>query len=50
MVKAELRNATPGSTAELRAQARASFVRLGDRRDVLAAFFHRGGLSLTGLP
>jgi uncharacterized protein with von Willebrand factor type A (vWA) domain len=49
-VKAELRNATPGSAAELRAQARASFVRLGDRHDVFAAFFRRAGLSLTGLP
>jgi hypothetical protein len=25
-------------------------VRLGSRHDVLAAFFHRAGLSLTGLP
>ncbi|MBZ4416196.1 hypothetical protein K8638_06850 [Myxococcus sp. RHST-1-4] len=31
VVKAELRNATPDSVAELRAQARASFVRLGYR-------------------
>jgi transposase len=50
VVKAELRNAAPGSVAELRAQARASFVRLGYRHDVLAAFFHRAGLRLTGLP
>jgi transposase len=50
VVKAELRNATPDSVAELRAQARASFVRLGRRHDVLLAFFHHAGLSLTGLP
>lgn len=49
VVKAELRNATPDSVAELRAQARSSFVRLGHRHDVLAAFFHHSGLSLTGL-
>ncbi|HEX5744918.1 MAG TPA: transposase [Archangium sp.] len=50
VVKAELRNATPDSVAELRAQALASFMRLGHRHDVLAAFFHHAGLSLTGLP
>lgn len=50
MVKAELRNATPDSVAELRAQARASFVHLGHRHDVLPAFFHHAGPSLTGLP
>ncbi|WP_255203759.1 transposase [Myxococcus sp. AM011] len=50
VVKAELRNATPDSVAELRAQARASFVRLGHRHDVLAAFFLHAGLRLTGLP
>lgn len=50
VVKAELRNGTPDSVAELRAQARASFVRLGHRHDVLAAFFPHAGLRLTGLP
>lgn len=50
VVKAELRNATPNSVAELRAQARASFVRLGHRHDVLASFFRHAGLSLNGLP
>ncbi|NTX67250.1 transposase [Myxococcus sp. CA051A] len=50
VVKAELRNATPDSVAELRAQARASFVRLGHRHDILAAFFQHAGLRLTGLP
>ncbi|WP_434345499.1 transposase [Myxococcus virescens] len=46
VVKAELRNATPDSVAELRA----SFVRLGHRHDVLAAFFLHAGLRLTALP
>ena len=50
VVKAELRNATPDSVAQLRAQARASFLRLGHRHDVLLAFFRRVGLSLNGLP
>lgn len=50
VVKAELRNATPDSVDELRAQARTSFLRLGHRHDTLAAFFHRAGLSLNGLP
>ena len=49
MVKTELRNATPDSVAELRAQTRADFVRLGRRHDVLLAFFHHAGLSLNGL-
>jgi transposase len=47
VVKAELRNTTPDSVAELRAQARASFMRLGHRHDVLVAFFRHAGLSLT---
>lgn len=50
VVKADLRNATPDSVDELRAQARTSFMRLGHRHDTLAAFFHRAGLSLNGLP
>lgn len=50
IVKAELRNAVPSSVAELRAQARASFLRLGLRHQTLAAFFRRAGLSLNGLP
>jgi transposase len=50
VVKTELRNATPDSVAELRAQTRADFVRLGRRHDVLLAFFHHAGLSLKGLP
>jgi transposase len=50
VVKTELRNATPDSVAELRAQTRADFVRLGRRHDVLLAFFHHAGLNLKGLP
>jgi transposase len=50
VVKAEMRNASPDSVAELRAQARASFVRLGHRPGVLLAFFQHAGLSLNGLP
>jgi transposase len=49
VVKTELRNATPTSVGELRAQARSSFRRLGHRHDVLTAFFHHAGLSLNGL-
>jgi transposase len=49
VVKSELRNATPDTDEQLRAQARAAFRRLARRSDVLAGFFKHAGLRLTGL-
>ena len=46
-VKRDLLNAVPGSVAELRQQARRSFLRLGRRPAELHRFFHHLGLPVT---
>ena len=45
--KYALLNASPGDVAELRAQARREFRRLGRRPDLLASFFAHAGLRVT---
>jgi transposase len=46
-VKGDLRNAQPGSVADLRRQARRGFIRLGRRTAELHSFFCHVGLSVN---